>query len=187
MTSEGAQGVAVQEFALILLANVACIFILIAVHEAGHFLAGWAGGIPVGAMWIRLLTFPQHVALRDGEEWVTPFDLARYVAIMQRHLGSGARLFLYTAGGMIVGTLFAVAAVVLATVAGYSGMAIMIAAQSLGMGLIYIFVMDLPMALRRGYPWGDVSGMWFIAKIPVVVFVFGMLAVDGLLLWYAIA
>jgi len=178
----------VHEFALIFLANVACIFILIAVHEAGHFLAGWVGGIPVGAMRIRLLTFPQHVALRDGEEWVSPIrDLERYVAIMQRHLGSGARLFLYTAGGMILGTVFPVAAVVLAKVTGFSGMAIMIAAQSLGMGLIYIFVMDLPMALRRGYPWGDVSGMWFIAKVPTVVFVFVMLTVDGLLLWYATA
>jgi hypothetical protein len=29
--------------------------------------------------------------------------------------------------------------------------------------------------------------MWFIAKFPTVVFVFGMLAIDGLLLWYAIA
>ena len=175
------------EFVLIFLANAACIFVLIAVHEAGHFLAGWAGGIPVGDMRIRLLTFPQHVALRDGEEWVTPFDLARYVAIMQRHLGYGARLFLYTAGGMILGSVFTVAASVLAKEAGFSGMAIMIAAQSLGMGLIYIFVMDLPMALRRGYPWGDASGMWFIARIPTVVFVFGMLAVDGLLLWYVIA
>jgi hypothetical protein len=178
----------VQEFVLIFLANAACIFVLIAVHETGHFLAGWAGGIPVGEMRIRLLTFPQHVALRDGEEWVSPVrDLERYVAIMQRHLGSGARLFLYTAGGMLLGMVFAVAASVLAKEAGFSGMAIMIAAQSLGMGLIYIFVMDLPMALRRGYPWGDVSGMWFIAKTPTVVFVVGLLAVDGLLLWYVIA
>jgi hypothetical protein len=182
-----AAGVAVQTFLLIFLANAACIFVLIAVHESGHFLAGWAGGIPVGRMRIRLLTFPQHVALRDGEEWVTPLDLERYVAIMQRHLGSGARLFLYTAGGMIVGTAFTVAVAVLAKEAGFRGMAIMIAAQSLAMGLIYIFVMDLPMALRRGYPWGDVSGMWFIAKVPTVVFVVGLLAVDGLLLWYAIA
>jgi hypothetical protein len=48
-------------------------------------------------------------------------DLVRYVAIMQRHLGSGARLFLYTAGGMIVGTVFTVAASVLAKEAGFSG------------------------------------------------------------------
>ena len=176
-----------RQFVLIFLANAACIFVLIAVHETGHFLAGWAGGIPLGGMRIRLLTFPQHVALRDGEEWVTPFNLERYVAIMQRHLGSGARLFLYTAGGMLVGTIFNVPAVVFAKEAGFPGIAIMIAAQSLGMGVIYIFVMDLPMAMRRGYPWGDVSGMWFIAKIPTVLFVFGVMAVDGLLLCYAIA
>jgi hypothetical protein len=114
-------------------------------------------------------------------------DLERYLTIMQRHLGSRARLFLYTAGGMLVGTVFAVAAAVLAKETGFSGMAIMIAAQSLVMGLICIFVMNLPMALRRGYPWGDVSGMWFIAKVPTVLFLFGVLVVDGVLLWYAIA
>ncbi len=176
-----------QEFVLIFLANAACVFILIAVHEAGHFLTGLAGGIPFGEMRIRLLTFPQHVVLRDGEEWVAPFDLERYVAIMRLHLGSGVRLFLYTAGGLLLGAVFAVAASVLAKEAGLSGLAIMIAAQSLGVGLVYIFLMDLPMALRRGYPWGDVSGMWFIAKTPTVLFVFGLLAVDALLLWYVIA
>jgi hypothetical protein len=176
------------EFALIFLANAICVFVLIAVHEVGHFLTGWAGGIPLSGMRIRLLTFPQHVALRDGVEWVSPVqDLQRYVAVMQRHLGSGVRLFLYTAGGLIVGTVFTVAAVVLAKTAGLAGMATMIAAQSLGMGLIYIFVMDIPQALRRGYPAGDISGMWFIAKVPTAMFVIGMLALDGLLLWYAVA
>jgi hypothetical protein len=104
---------------------------------------------------------------------------------MQRYLGSGARLYLYTAGGLIVGTVFTAAAVVLTKMAGLSGMATMIAGQSLGMGLIYIFLMDLPQALRRGYPAGDVSGMWFIAKTPTVVFVLVLLVIDGLLLWYA--
>lgn len=176
-----------REFVLIFLANAACVFVLIAVHEAGHFLAGWAGGIPLSGMRICLLTFPQYVALRDGEAWVTPFDLERYVAVMRRHLGSGARLFLYTAGGLIVGTVFTVAATVVAKEAGLRGMAIMIAGQSLGIGLVYIFLMDLPRALRRGYPAGDVSGMWSIARTPTVLFVVGMLAVDGLLLWYAVA
>src|ERR671937_983151 len=121
-------------FFLIFLANAVCVFVMIAVHETGHFLAGWAAGIPLGAMRIRLLTFPQHVVLRDGEEWVTPFNTERYVAIMQRHLGFGARLFLYTAGGLILGTVFSVAATVLAKEAGFSGMAIIVAGQSLGMG-----------------------------------------------------
>ena len=176
------------EFVLIFVANAVCVFVLIAVHEVGHFLAGWAGGIPLSGMRIRLLTFPQHVALRDGVEWVSPVqDLQRYVAVMQRHLGSGVRLFLYTAGGLIVGTVFTVAAVVLAKMTGLSGVATMVAAQSLGMGWIYVFVMDLPQALRRGYPAGDISGMWSISKSPTVLFVIGMFALDGLLLWYSVA
>ena len=43
------------------------VFTLIAVHEAGHYLAGLTAGIPAAAMRIRLPTFPQHVALRDGD------------------------------------------------------------------------------------------------------------------------
>ena len=174
-------------FFLIFLANAICIFVLIAVHETGHFLAGWAGGIPLGAMRIRLLTFPQHVVLRDGEEWVAPFDLERYLAVMQRHLGSGARLFLYTAGGLLLETFFTVVASALTKEVGWSGVALMIAAQSLGMYLIAVLLWDLPMALRRGYPWGDVSGLWFIAKGPTVVLAVGLLAIRGLLLWYVIA
>ena len=174
------------DFVLIFLANAFCIFVLIAVHECGHYLAGWICGIPGRDMRIRLLTFPQHVALRDGAAWVAPFDLARYLGVMQRHLGVGMRLFFYTAGGLILGIAFAVAATAIAKQAGFRGVAIMIGAQALGMNVIYIVLMDLPMALRRGYPWGDVSGMWFIAKLPTVVFVVALSAVHGLLVWYAV-
>ena len=34
--------------------------------------------------------------------------LERYVAIMRRHLDSGARLFLYTTGGLLLEAVFAV-------------------------------------------------------------------------------
>jgi hypothetical protein len=163
-------------FILIFLANALCVFALIAMHEAGHYLAGLAGGIPVRKMRIRLLTFPQHVVLLDDEgNWVPPFDLERYVAVMRRHLGSGPRLFLYTAGGLLFGTIVEVGASVTAKEAGLTGLALMIAGQSLGMYLVYVFLMDLPMALRRGYPWGDVSGLWFIAKGPAVALTAGLL------------
>ena len=35
-------------------------------------------------------------------------SLERYVAIMRRHLDSGARLFLYTTGGLLLEAVFAV-------------------------------------------------------------------------------
>jgi hypothetical protein len=174
-------------FLLILFANAACAFALIAIHETGHFLAGWACGIPMRNMRIRLFTFPQHVVLRDGDEWVAPFDLARYLLIMQRHLGAGARLFAYTAGGLLLETMFTVAASAVAKETGWDGLALMIAGQSLGMYLIFVFLMDLPMALRRGYPWGDVSGMWYIARLPTALLAIGLLVVRVLLLCYVIA
>jgi hypothetical protein len=174
-------------FAAIALANVACIFTLIAVHELGHFLAGWLGGIPLRAMRVRLLTFPQHVALYDEAGWIAPFDLERYLGVMQKHLGDGARLFLYTAGGMIFETIVAVATTLGAKAAGWDGLAVMVAGQSACLFVIYLFVMDLPMALRRGYPWGDVSGLWFIARGPTVLLVVAMLAIRAWLVWHAIA
>jgi len=176
-----------MSFLLIFLVNAACIFALIAIHETGHFLTGWACGIPMRDMRIRLFTFPQHVVLRDGDEWITPLDLVRYLAVMQRHLGTGARLYAYTAGGLLVETVFTVLASAVAKAAGWQGVALMIAGQSLGMYLIFVFVMDLPLALRRGYPWGDISGMWFIAKVPTAILAVGLLAVRLLLVWYVIA
>ena len=85
-------------------AMLACYFLLVSVHEVGHYLAGWAAGIPAAEMRIRLFTFPQHVALRDGERWVLPFDLESYFAVMRRHLLTTPRLYLYTAGGMLLET-----------------------------------------------------------------------------------
>jgi len=138
-------------------------------------------------MRIRLFTFPQHVVLRDGDEWVAPFDLVRYLGVMQRYLGTGARLYAYTAGGLLFETVFTVVTSVVAKAAGWHGLALMVAGQSLAMYLIFVFLMDLPVALRRGYPWGDVSGMWFIAKVPTAILAVGLLAVRLLLVGYVIA
>src|SRR3712207_1327861 len=96
-------------FVLWALAGLAGYLLLVAVHEVGHYLAVWAGGIPRSDMRLRLLTFPQHVALRDGERWVGPTtDLESYLVVMQRHLRTTSRLYLYTAGGMLLETAFTV-------------------------------------------------------------------------------
>lgn len=139
-------------------------------------------------MRLRLFTFPQHVVLLDGDgTWIAPFDLERYLAVMFHHLGTGPRLFLYTAGGLVFGSLVEVGATVTAKEAGLDGVALIIAGQSLGMYVVYVFLMDLPMALRRGYPWGDVSGLWFIAKGPAAVLAVGLLVIHVLLLWYVLS
>ncbi len=75
------------EFLAIFAFYAACVAVLIAVHETGHYLAGLAAGIPARDMRIRLLRFPQHVELRDGGEWVSPVaDIQRYIDLVWRHL-----------------------------------------------------------------------------------------------------
>jgi hypothetical protein len=176
-----------MQFLAIFFTYAACIVLLIVVHECGHYVAGWLGGIPLSEMRIRLLTFPQHVALRFEDRWVGPHELEPYLATMFRHLTSTPRLFLYTAGGFLSETLFTVAATGLLVGLGWSGLALVIAVMSLGMNLIAVLLLDLPLAWRFGHPAGDVSGLWALAKLPTVLVVVGMLAIRLALLWYVAA
>jgi hypothetical protein len=162
-----------------------CYFSLVSVHEAGHYLAGWLAGVPTAEMRLRLFTFPQHVALRDGERWVPPFDLESYLEVMRRHLITTPRLYLYTAGGMLLETAFMLAVCILALQWREQWLVLLVAGMSLGILLVYLVVMDLPMAIRRGYPWGDVSGLWWLAKAPTAVLILGMLMIRGVLVWAA--
>ncbi len=68
---------------------------------------------------------------------------------------------------------------------GLPWLVLLVAGMSLGMLLVYLVFMDVPMAIRRGYPWGDVSGLWWLAKTPTVALVLGMVLIRGALVWAA--
>lgn len=163
------------------------LFLLVAVHEAGHFLAGWMGGIPLADMRIRLFTFPQHVALRGQGRWLSPNsdDFPEYLAKMQQCLPTSGRLFLYTAGGFLLETVAACAIVGLLLACGWLWPAQVVAVCSLWLFCSYVLMMDLPMTIKCGFPCGDLSGLWKIARIPAVLLAGGMLAVRLGLLWLA--
>jgi hypothetical protein len=166
---------------------LALVFTLIAVHEAGHFLAGLVAGIPARDMRIVLLAFPQHVALRDGDRWVSPIrDIERFIAVSRRHLASRGAAFLWVAGGMVF-ELTVTAMVCLASMrVGWGGVAFWVAWLSLSMYLINVLLMDLPMALRYRHAIGDTSGLWEIAKLPAVLTSAAMVAGRvGLVAWTA--
>jgi len=175
----------IMDFLIGFLAHAGCIFGLIAVHECGHYLAGWVGGIPARDMSIRLLTFPQHVALRSEDRWVSPMELEPYLATMWKHLVTTPRLFLYTAGGHLLETLVTTVTVIALVQLGWPKVAFMVAMMSTFLVGIGVLVMDLPLAWLRGHPFGDVSGLWRLAKLPTVGLVLLLFAVRILLLWYA--
>jgi hypothetical protein len=156
---------------------LALVFALIAVHEVGHYLAGLIEGIPPREMKIVLFAFPQHVAMRDGETWVSPVrDIERYIAVTRRYFSTRAAAFRYVAGGMVF-ELGVTAALCLATWrAGWHAPAFSAATMSLSLFLVNVLLMDLPRALRYRRAAGDVSGLWQIARLPGVVLSVVMLA-----------
>jgi hypothetical protein len=175
-----------MEFVAIFLFYAACVFLLITVHESGHYLAGLAGGIPASDIRIRLFAFPQHVVLRSGERWVSPSDYDPFVETVWRHLVTTPRVYLFVAGGLLLETVFTTIVSVLLVQFGWPKMALAVVGLSLVLIVPWLILEPL-MAWRTGHAWGDFSGMWFIAKLPTVILVLGLLAVRALLGWYAAA
>lgn len=165
-------------------AFASCFFVLIAVHEFGHYLAGRLGGIPAGSMRIRMFVFPQRVDLRSDDRWVSPYDRELFLSTCWGYLKTTARFYLYTSGGLLLETLFAVASVALFIHFGCHALAIVVAISSLCIFLGMVLVLDLPVAWSRRHPVGDISGLWALAKLPTVVLFLVVLTVRSLLVWY---
>lgn len=88
-------------------------YVIVVVHETGHYLAGLWIGVPRREMKIVLSKFPQHVALRDGEQWVSPAETDRYVQLAERFMPSTSKALIFVSGGFILETLFLLAWVML--------------------------------------------------------------------------
>jgi hypothetical protein len=117
---------------------------------------------------VRPEEFPQHVAVRDGEHWVSPVrDIRRYIEVTQRYFDSRGAAFRWVAGGMTLELAFTGAICAAAMASGHRGMAFWSASVSLSM---YAGLMDLPWALQYRCAAGDTSGLWQIAPVPAVIF-----------------
>ncbi len=165
---------------------LACSLVLIPVHELGHYLAGWAAGLPRHDMRIRLLAFPQFVALRHEGAWASPREHGEDYAAMCQHPTTPGRIFLFTAGGFLLETALAATFGGVALSLGYPGLTLVIVGMSLGMNAVYVLVMDLPWALKFGHPCGDMTGLWWTAKLPATILAAALLGIRGGLLLRAI-
>lgn len=144
-------------------------FLIIAVHEVGHYLAGRLVGVPSASMRIRLLTFPQHVALRDGEDWVCPLDTERYVRLADPLMPTAASAATFVAGGFVLETLCLAFWCLLRL--PYAKVAISLA---LMMTIIYLLV-DLWAFLRTRRQLLDFSVLYYISPGVGVMFVIAVL------------
>jgi hypothetical protein len=130
---------------------------IVAVHECGHYFAGLAIGVPRRNMRIRLPTFPQHVALRDGDEWVSPVETERYIRLAEPLMPTTATARLFVAGGFILETT----ALVLWAAFRLPFYRVT-CTLALWMTLIYLFF-DVALYLRTRRAGMDFSAMWSIS------------------------
>jgi hypothetical protein len=166
-----------MDFLLPFLLILGLVFVLIVVHECGHYVAGLMGGIPASDMRLVLWVLPQHVAVRDGQDWVSPVrDIRRYIEVTRRHLHSRGAAFRWVAGGIALELVFTGLLWGAAMGTGHRQMAFWAASVSLAMYAINVGLMDLPWALRYRCAAGDTSGLWQIAPIPAGIFTAIMVA-----------
>ena len=151
------------------------VFGVIALHECGHFLLGIAAGIPAREMKIRLLTFPQHVALREGDGWLDPTrDYHLYVVRAQALAPDRSRQVAYAAGGLVVQTVVVVLFVFAwRSLGGGRLWLVPLTLALVSVPLLYLCA-DLIFTRLARRPCGDFSVLWAIcpaASIAVSSFV----------------
>ncbi len=157
-----------QLFFQILIASAVLVFVLIAVHECGHWVFGRLSGIPADQMRIRLLTFPQRVELRGETGWLTVDEHDHYMSRLQAWVPGRRGRFAFVAGGFLAETVFILTLSLALLAAGSQLLALVAVGVSLSMYLIYLLAMDLPQSRRFKRPWGDSSILMSIARGPAI-------------------
>ncbi|ROR74499.1 hypothetical protein EDD31_2917 [Bogoriella caseilytica] len=160
----------------------ATVWMAVLIHEAGHYLAGLAVGLPARAMRIRLRPAPPHVALRDGEQWLSPEDRA-YVPAFVQYRESAPAAWIFIAGGFVAETV-AMVGLALATQA-VAGLPAIVLLTSTAILLLYL-AGDVIGSARSGEPTGDASALWRLSKagtLTLIAVLLGARALALMMVW----
>ncbi|MGC1208870.1 MAG: hypothetical protein WA880_13025 [Ornithinimicrobium sp.] len=137
-------------------------FLLVGVHEYGHYWTGRMLGVPADCIRVELGGNPPHVALRDGERWLAPMD-ELYAEVFQRHRPGTGSAWTYIAGGVIGESFFAVALIGVLARLGAGEVAVVLAWVTAALFAIYA-AGDLLVSLGRRSVSGDWSAMYAVQR-----------------------
>ncbi|MXV63683.1 hypothetical protein GS429_16775 [Natronorubrum sp. JWXQ-INN-674] len=141
---------------------------LLFVHELGHYVIGrWVVGIPAAEITIVMLESPQHVVLRDGDEWVRPSEFERYSERYERYDPEYTHLEAYIGAGEIFQTIGVLITVGVLLGIGMPSVAASIVLLSLLLTALYL-VFDVGMFVYSGHPAGDYSALWQVSPLAAV-------------------
>jgi hypothetical protein len=143
---------------------------VILVHELGHYYAGRRiVGIPGDEIKLVAPYFPRYVALRDGEEWVSPSELDRYRSVYERHDPDREHEQRFAAGGELVQAAVVAPVGVAASLFVSPDIGVTILTASLLVFAVYAGI-DTVATLYRGRPSGDYSLLWeSMPGLPVLL------------------
>ena len=157
---------------------------LLLVHELGHYVAGALAGIPATDRRIVLLAVPPHVALSDGQDWVSPFQNDRFSTVYGRYDPERRYGRLFTASGLFAQTGVAI---LTAGILGVTGIAPdvsrLIVSVSFGFVVCYLG-WDVLATGWRGRPFGDNTHLWRLSPPYAIGTLATVLASHALVLWW---
>lgn len=169
---------------LSVVSGIGFIWLLVIVHENGHYLFGRVLGVPAEDMRVEITGNPPHVALRDGDRWVPPMDES-YAEIFQRHCPSLRAAWLYIAGGVIGETVVALVMICVLVAIGIGGAAVILAWSTTLFFVAYVLG-DLAISLSRRMATGDWSAMYTVHPGSTFGLLIGAGAAKAApLLWFA--
>ncbi|WP_121820527.1 hypothetical protein [Halostella salina] len=163
-----------------------CVYgLIVFIHEFGHYSVGrLLVGIPRSDIRIVLLDFPQHVALRDGDDWVKPHEQPRYGEAYSEYNAERAQfqhIDLYIAGGLIGQTVGVAVIGGLCLVVGERLWAELFVELSILLSGSY-FLFDIGSYLsssrKRGYT-GDFSALWMYSPAGIIMVISFFVLVHG--------
>ena len=141
-------------------ATLVGIWVIIAIHEYGHYYAGRnIVGIPAASITVVEPYFPRYVALHDGEEWISPRDLEQYRRTYEQYDPDGENIERFLAAGELVQAAVVVPVAVVVGFAVSADVGIAILLLSLLSTAAYVAI-DLIATLYTGTPSGDYSQLW---------------------------
>jgi len=162
------------------------IFLIIIIHESGHFLAGIIFGIPFKHIKICLFTFPQCVALKDGESWLKPKDRERFVSKSREFIKTKLGSIFFVAGGFILQTIV-FSLLFIGLIIFDIGLAII---KPITVAIVAQFFLYLLIDLRKFNStktyWGDFTGLLTFSRFAAYVVIIPVILIHLTILIYVL-
>ncbi len=150
-------------------------------HKLGHYAVGrHVVGIAAPNIRVVIVGLPQYVALRDGQQWVSPLGFEAYLEAYREYDPDESYLLAFLAGGVLAQTA---SVLVIAGVAFVVGVSFVGQSAVLASGMLasYQLFSDLGARLHVGTPCGDFSALFEQSPATTVALLCGFVGSHGLL------